>query len=64
MNLIESGLIRYWQKKYKKDDVCDDVTKMINSRITITVEDSFWIFVVLATGLGLAVLALITECTY
>ena len=56
--IMELGLIKYWKTKYEIVDVCEDPTAAQTSGTAIAMDDSFWLFVALAVGVGIALILL------
>jgi len=60
--MMEMGLTKFWENKYEVKDLCGDLTQASASGSAIAVEDSFWLFVILASGVTISLVVLIVEC--
>jgi hypothetical protein len=58
---MELGLVKFWRKRWEIKDICEDPTAVQTSGTAIAIEDSFWLFVLLAVGVGVALLILSVE---
>ncbi len=58
---METGLVKFWENKYKLTDVCESVTQTTTGGSNLVLKDIIYVLAVLACGLSGAIIVLCGE---